>query len=133
MTAKRALVTGGSRGIGAAIAKKLGEDGLHVIINYRSSTDAAEAVKRAMKKPGNKISCSGEELYSKFEKWFVDAKKYNITREADVQLYLELCLVNKELAAEEKPRWMLMVLRKKSISGDKKMQRIVNGMKENPA
>ena len=109
------------------------QDQLSALDKIKEEEFLMEAVKRAMKKPGNKISCSGEELYSKFEKWFVDAKKYNITREADVQLYLELCLVNKELAAEEKPRWMLMVLRKKSISGDKKMQRIVNGMKENPA
>ncbi len=39
-----ALVTGGSRGIGAAIARALGEAGWPVAVNYRSDGDAAEAV-----------------------------------------------------------------------------------------
>ncbi len=37
-----ALVTGGSRGIGKAIALKLAADGFHVIINYRSNHTEAE-------------------------------------------------------------------------------------------
>ncbi len=40
----RALVTGASRGIGAAIAKALGRAGYHVIINYRSQREQAAAV-----------------------------------------------------------------------------------------
>lgn len=43
---KAALVTGGSRGIGRAISKKLAADGYHVLVNYRSrKEDALEAVK----------------------------------------------------------------------------------------
>ena len=41
---KVALVTGGSRGIGAAIAQKLAKNGAHVAITYLSSPDKAEAV-----------------------------------------------------------------------------------------
>jgi 3-oxoacyl-[acyl-carrier protein] reductase len=41
---KVALVTGGSRGIGAAIARELGQAGAHVAVNYRSSADAAKQV-----------------------------------------------------------------------------------------
>lgn len=39
-----ALVTGASRGIGAAIARDLGRRGYHVVVNYRSSADAARCV-----------------------------------------------------------------------------------------
>jgi len=39
---KRALVTGGSRGIGAATSRLLAEHGVHVVIGYRSRRDDAE-------------------------------------------------------------------------------------------
>jgi 3-oxoacyl-[acyl-carrier protein] reductase len=39
-----AVVTGASRGIGAAVARALGEHGARVVVNYRSDGEAAEAV-----------------------------------------------------------------------------------------
>ena len=39
-----ALVTGGSRGIGAAVCRRLASPDLGIIINYRSNADAARAV-----------------------------------------------------------------------------------------
>lgn len=41
---KRAVVTGGSRGIGAAIVRKLAEQGAHVVFTYASSPDAAQTL-----------------------------------------------------------------------------------------
>jgi NAD(P)-dependent dehydrogenase (short-subunit alcohol dehydrogenase family) len=41
---KAALITGGSRGIGAAIARKLAQDGADVAVTYARSADKAEVV-----------------------------------------------------------------------------------------
>ena len=41
---KRALVTGGSRGIGRAVALELGRAGADVVVGYRSEADQADAV-----------------------------------------------------------------------------------------
>jgi 3-oxoacyl-[acyl-carrier protein] reductase len=41
---KTALVTGGSRGIGAAIARELGRAGAAVVVGYRSGADLAQSV-----------------------------------------------------------------------------------------
>ncbi len=45
---KRVLVTGGSRGIGAATARLFAEHGVHVAIGYRSRRDTAEALVTAL-------------------------------------------------------------------------------------
>lgn len=49
---KIALVTGASRGIGSAIAERLGKDGYTVIVNYSGSKDRAEAVVNKIKEAG---------------------------------------------------------------------------------
>lgn len=51
---KTALVTGGSRGIGKAIALTLAEYGANVAITYARSADAAEEVKTEIEKLGRK-------------------------------------------------------------------------------
>jgi 3-oxoacyl-[acyl-carrier protein] reductase len=60
-TNKSAIVTGGSRGIGAAIAARLAQDGFAVTVNYAGNAKAAAEVVAAIEKAGGKaIAVQGD-------------------------------------------------------------------------
>jgi 3-oxoacyl-[acyl-carrier protein] reductase len=52
LAGKAAIVTGGSRGIGRAIAERLGADGAGVVVGYRTEETAAEKVVAAIREQG---------------------------------------------------------------------------------
>lgn len=95
---KVALVTGASRGIGAAIAAKLAQDGFSVVINYKSSGEPAEALTRSINEAGGQavairadVANSGEvakmvgEAIERFGRVDVLVNNAGIVRDALVQ------------------------------------------------
>lgn len=55
MEKKVAVVTGASRGIGAAIARELAAAGMYVVINYCGSEEKAQELKTEMSKMEEKL------------------------------------------------------------------------------
>lgn len=81
---KVALVTGGSRGIGRAIALKLADEGVNIAINFMRNRKAAQATIEELEAKGVKAKAyranvgNEEELHSMFEQFEADFGKIDI-------------------------------------------------------
>lgn len=62
LAGKNALVTGGSGGIGKAIARRLAEEGANVVVNFHSHPEEADAVVGEIRALGRKSAAVGANL-----------------------------------------------------------------------
>src|ERR1700683_4543758 len=77
LAGKVAVVTGASKGIGAAIAKHLAAEGASVVVNYASSKQGADkVVDEISKRDGKAIAVQGDIAKKKnIERLFAETKK----------------------------------------------------------
>jgi 3-oxoacyl-[acyl-carrier protein] reductase len=77
LTGKVAIVTGASKGIGAAIAKHYALEGASVVVNYSSSKEGADKVVKEITEKGGKAVAVQANVSKKaeIEKLFSEAKK----------------------------------------------------------
>jgi 3-oxoacyl-[acyl-carrier protein] reductase len=78
MEGRTCVITGSGRGIGRGIAEHLGERGANVVVNYRSSADAAEDAVAAIEESGGEAIAAQADVTDRDE---VDAMRERVHEE----------------------------------------------------
>ena len=94
---KNVLITGASRGIGAATARRLASFGLKVWINYKSSAQAADALKEEIESNGGSAAVIGFDVSD--EAAFVDAIKTIIDSDGELSYLVNNAGITKDKLA----------------------------------
>lgn len=92
----RALVTGGSRGIGAAIVRKLAHEGHDVVFTYHTSDSAAQELSEELRLTGHSA------IPVRFSMNLSDWRRDDVLRDLTVGEGFEI-LVNNAASSQEKP------------------------------
>jgi 3-oxoacyl-[acyl-carrier protein] reductase len=96
-TGKNVLITGSSRGIGADIAKVLAKMGLKVWINYRSSADDADNIKKEIEEMGGVSAVIGFD--ASIESEYVDAIKTIVSADGELSYLVNNAGITKDKLA----------------------------------
>jgi 3-oxoacyl-[acyl-carrier protein] reductase len=88
LTGKRALVTGGSRGIGAAVSVMLAEAGADVAVGYRARAEDAEAVAARVRALGRRAAAIEADLSSD------DGARALVRRAVEALGGVDVCVIN---------------------------------------
>ncbi|BCD67444.1 3-oxoacyl-ACP reductase FabG [Nitratiruptor sp. YY09-18] len=94
---KNVLVTGASRGIGAAIAKRLAAYGLKVWINYRSNAELADKLKAEIEQNGGEAAVIGFDVSN--EKAFVEGIKTIVDSDGELSYLVNNAGITKDKLA----------------------------------
>ncbi len=97
LTGRNVLITGASRGVGAAIAKTLAGYGLKVWINYRSGAEAADRVKAQIDSAGGEAAVIGFDVSD--EAAYVDAVKTIVDADGELSYIVNNAGITKDKLA----------------------------------
>lgn len=96
---KTAIVTGGSRGIGAAIAEALGSSGANVIVVFNSNAQEAAKVVAAVEKAGGRAAAVKADVSQPTAgKTLFDAAEQQFGRAADILVHAAGAILYKKIA-----------------------------------
>lgn len=109
MKGKTAIISGGTRGIGRAIALKLAGEGVNISFSYLKSADEAEKLKGEITSLGVKVKAyqADVEDFDAIHQWVGDTKEYFGT--VDIVINNAGIIMDKALALMERSDWQKVI------------------------